>query len=439
MPYNDQTKILKRPLNTADIALAINERSLDVGTLCSSPRINPFAKYKPIYTQAIPPVSENDRLTANHGLVIPEYSSPSLLLDATATWSYTARTRYQMIDFANPTDYATGYYTDAPTCIMTCPIRGDIAVNSLNEESTVGKIPFYCFVKNSAVSGADDRDIDETLGMGSKHSPARDSTQMGMSLGPEDLSTSAGNTIFNSNQPFRFGLALFSYNEPYTFQDTIECGRDFTPYQSTGAQLMEAYQLSMESITGRYLAIPYAKIYKGQNVAYIPLHKYPISTGTIYPGRFRFSSDGADMYRVQYSFSTDPNVMVTSTSTTNSYIDINAIVKTNLDYRHVTTNATIAEWTLPCDISGTVYEGTQEYTIDRDNVATTMLSPTGGFIIMPGGYALLTYRINMIWSVDGVSSLSVTQGNLQITPKLSFRGARVGYDSTVGDVFVTYG
>lgn len=48
MGYNSNNKLITAPIGIGDIAEALGEFTLDVGTLCASARVNKWAKYKPI-------------------------------------------------------------------------------------------------------------------------------------------------------------------------------------------------------------------------------------------------------------------------------------------------------------------------------------------------------------------------------------------------------
>lgn len=61
MAYDKKTKIITKPVSISDIAKAIKSSSLDLGTLCESPKINKFAKYKPIRYDTYKALTEAQR------------------------------------------------------------------------------------------------------------------------------------------------------------------------------------------------------------------------------------------------------------------------------------------------------------------------------------------------------------------------------------------
>lgn len=84
---------LSKPLSTYDIALAIHASSLDVGTLCTSPLVSPWARYKPFRNSALDFASDSAyeaaRVAANYGIGIPSAqgtSAPNTLLTTAKTF-----------------------------------------------------------------------------------------------------------------------------------------------------------------------------------------------------------------------------------------------------------------------------------------------------------------------------------------------------------------
>lgn len=66
---------VKAPISTGDVARALGVNSLDVGTLCSSPKINMWAKYKPV---VYPSVKDNGNwagIKGDYGITTPMRSS----------------------------------------------------------------------------------------------------------------------------------------------------------------------------------------------------------------------------------------------------------------------------------------------------------------------------------------------------------------------------
>lgn len=65
MGYNSDTKLVTKPIDTTDIAAALGVASGDVGTLCTTERINMWAKYKPIKFAKWSELTERDIISAH--------------------------------------------------------------------------------------------------------------------------------------------------------------------------------------------------------------------------------------------------------------------------------------------------------------------------------------------------------------------------------------
>jgi hypothetical protein len=65
MGYNSDTKLVTKPIDITDIAAALGVASRDVGTLCSSDRINMWAKHKPIKFAKWSELTERDIISAH--------------------------------------------------------------------------------------------------------------------------------------------------------------------------------------------------------------------------------------------------------------------------------------------------------------------------------------------------------------------------------------
>lgn len=102
-------------ISPSEVARCIGHNSLDVGTLCTSDKINMWAKYKPFKSSTKEIVSENDRATSNYGIAINTFDASSNLgaiLDAAAQGIFGWSTQkpdgspsepYRLLDF-------DGYY-----------------------------------------------------------------------------------------------------------------------------------------------------------------------------------------------------------------------------------------------------------------------------------------------------------------------------------------
>lgn len=441
MPYDSTSKIITRPLNTADISLATNTGSLDVGTLCTSDNINPFAKFKPVNHAAYGEVLDTQRLSMNYGLTIPSVSSPSLLLNSDGTpaanWSYPARTpMYRMFDFTSEGTATFGYYKEAPIP-MTCVVRSEgWTINALNEGADqYARIPFYVWFRSAVELG--DKDIDSSIGIGNalNHTAA----QLGSCISADELyETTTGSALMPVNDASRFGLALFtesggtySFANAYMCLDTISTSSTYVnqsdpDYPYAGFNLYANHCLNMNGTVGaithgRYRAVPFLRVGTSGSYKYVPLARYPLATGSVYPNVFTFGMGMEDTYSTQFRLGTvasAPSTIPASGAITTTSNDIYAYVyvTNNSPWPHVTNSnwngttlmhETIDRWKLFVRIyaqnSLTVNGETVNY--DRTNVTTTRISPSS-FTIAPNGTAVLVYEIDgPFWSENGTSSI----------------------------------
>lgn len=451
MPWNSSTKILTRPLNTADIAQATGEVSLDVGTLCKSSKINPFAKYKPLQHAAVGEVTEEERANANFGLSIPgALTDPAQLINATSVWSYTDRTWYRMFDFTAPDENGThstkGYYKEAPI-VLTCPVGSSgWLINSINElADSTARVPFYAFFKTSVEF--QDKRIDESIGISSQ-SYGHSANELACCIGADELATTNGDMLFASGNDSRFGLALFTYDTSagtYTFSGAYLCKSVMNPLTSTFGTDYDSFCLYPESCyaytdtnystltaipKGTFTAVPFLRISGNK---YIPLCKYPLATGAIYPNRFSFGNGMLNMYIPTFRLgesSAAPSTIPASGAiyTTQSSIYAYVYVRNNSLWRHQTSSVwdsttqkyeTIDRWVLTVNIeSGNITSAGSPVTFNR-TASTARISPSA-FTIDPGGSAVLVYRIDHLWSANGVNDLPSVSGSIFVGFNLSY-------------------
>ena len=76
-------------ITTSLVAATIGQASSDVGTLCSSTKINKWSKNKPVKYNTTSPITDAQRKSANYGIIIPQYTdADSILADTTSVWQY---------------------------------------------------------------------------------------------------------------------------------------------------------------------------------------------------------------------------------------------------------------------------------------------------------------------------------------------------------------
>ena len=131
MPWDNTTKIMTAPLNInsdGDIQQASGVSSGELGYCFVHGKWNKNAKYKPVKSSKISPMTEADLKALNYGLVIPKYTDmDSLMAGITAGegWAYdqpdgSTGEVYRKYDLTNPSDgLATGYRGNANCFLET--------------------------------------------------------------------------------------------------------------------------------------------------------------------------------------------------------------------------------------------------------------------------------------------------------------------------------
>ena len=184
MGYNSNTKVITLPITMGDIADALGESSLDLGTLCDSRAVRGFAKWKPIADENIGSITDERIKALNYGWTIPAVTVVSSLRQESSKWSR----KWPKVGYYRMTDFA-GYYADAPDEVLSQCVGESIAINSMNPFA--GSIAFYFF---NASGHLKDRQKAEngltTLPYG------RSADQLYRSVGLEELKTENGYSLY---------------------------------------------------------------------------------------------------------------------------------------------------------------------------------------------------------------------------------------------------
>lgn len=447
MPYDSSTKILTAPLNQADISLATGENSGDVGTLCSSTKVNPFAKFKPMEATGILgqiPDSQRNMIQVREGIRITQYTDPEELIDGLDWQATRPTTIYRMADFvssANPT--TIGYYKEAPVPLMCVVGPGGWQINSVNELADQNaRVPFYAFFR-TAVEIAD-KQVDNSNGISSS-SYGHSANQLAACISADELATYDGNSLIGTDS--RFGLALFTERTSggettYTYIGTYLCKQPINTNSVYGTTF-DAFCLYANSAlhfetddveempTGTFWAVPCLKLDGG---TFVRLARYPFETGSIYPTWFQFGNGMTEFYECTFRFGTSSTAP--ATKPVSGYLDsksnglyVYCYVRNTSPWPHQTTSQTFGNWTLTVRIRG-LFNGTaggNPVTFDRSVIATRV-SPSS-FTLAPGEEGVIVYHVGMLWSADGVNTLqSISEGAaLFVGFNLAYSGTTLGH------------
>lgn len=117
--------ILTAPLSLGDIATALGTTSLDLGTLCTSPTIDKWARYKPIEHHNIGYVSEAGRRLENYGLSATRFQQAGRCIMPAYAWEYTRpSSHFRALDFVKVASGGVPSTTVGYKSVGVAPCRG---------------------------------------------------------------------------------------------------------------------------------------------------------------------------------------------------------------------------------------------------------------------------------------------------------------------------
>ena len=233
MGYNSTTKIIGYPVNTSDVSTALGVVSHRVNSLCTSDKINAYARFKPIqvavggsYADSPAGISDSNLNEVNFGLSIPGLvfnsanSSASsffaqMMNDSIFNWTYTPRTTYMRLgDFVSKASTGRGYFKEAMPPLV-CVVDGNgWAINGINEAADPNaRIPFYALFKTKNTN-INQRAIDNSIGISTSQiyeGDANRNYKIDSCIGADELKDATRTALFQSNESSYFGLALFTY------------------------------------------------------------------------------------------------------------------------------------------------------------------------------------------------------------------------------------
>ena len=163
--------IVTAPVSFADVNSALGTNHTDLGTICKDGRINRFARFKPVRYPEVGMITDANRKSVNHGLVLPaavELSAQSFGNNSTTytairsacegDWGYNApnggvNAPYRLTDFANAEHPSSdGYYHRAvPPIQVNYPRDGWTFMRGSNS-SRVLKISINLDPDDSAIN-----------------------------------------------------------------------------------------------------------------------------------------------------------------------------------------------------------------------------------------------------------------------------------------------
>jgi hypothetical protein len=129
--------ILTAPLSLGDIATALGTTSLDLGTLCTSPSIDKWARYKPIVHHNIGYVSEAGRRLENYGLSATRFQQAGRCIMPAYAWEYTRpSSHFRALDFVQVASGGVPSTTVGYKNVGVAPCRGFYAGSDTGQLAT---------------------------------------------------------------------------------------------------------------------------------------------------------------------------------------------------------------------------------------------------------------------------------------------------------------
>lgn len=140
-----QNGIVKAPVSNWDVRRALHENTLNIGRLCTSPKINPWAKYKPCAAPGIKTLTEAQRKAYSYGMTnIPYFRYGRGMVDFVNKGTPAPDNGVKPEYFTNDVPVAyrqpdfDGYYRDAPPPVSEPPID---SITPSNADTTVLAFP----------------------------------------------------------------------------------------------------------------------------------------------------------------------------------------------------------------------------------------------------------------------------------------------------------
>jgi hypothetical protein len=467
MGYNSSTKIISGAVNTSDVSSALGVVTHKVNALCTSDRINPFARFKPMQlpssgTNADSPVGVTDAnvgtTNVRFGLNIPRlrftsnYSTASAffaqMMESTFKWVYTPRTGYMRLgDFTAKSTANCGYFKEAVPPLVCVVGEDGWAINSISEAAdSNARIPFYALFKSGNGTNITQRAVDNSIGMSSSqiyYGDANRDKKLGSSIGAEELLDGTSNSpLFPNVGDCYFGLALFDYTETANpnwatqFRGAYICGAPIgknvnypsgTRFDNFCLYLDAAYNYNVTPSSATPVTVPSGKFYA---VPFLkatgnPDSYYPLADNSQYAKKFILANGMTDCYNATFRVGTTqgfPAVMPSSGAATignvqDAYIyvyisNLTPWVHRSTNGSRTGTQGTIDNWSVDITITGEISAATGGGSVNRRNIQLDSTYRTavadsyeGGFVIEPGetNAKALAFRIPNIWSIDGVN------------------------------------
>ena len=408
------TGVSEHPL-TGDIQKALGESSGDLGVLCTSSKINVFAKYKPNEITGYEQPSASALANIKYGLAAIATNSRNSLATMALGWTYRGANApyYRELDF-------DGYYNGAIVPFMQAN-GSSLTIDLVNDLTTPAV--FYMLMNDGALAN---KAFAPGSGIGPASSQGVPSNRLTYCIAVEDLGFDKGGGSYVSIMGCALGLVIF---QGTTYKAEIFATQHPVAHLSTRDNDMFNIPLNSLSLgMGNYTAVACAKTTSGLTY-YLPVYDDPS-----YPARFPLIVGGLDLYK-QAAIGLGTAKAVSSVNlirTTSDNVYVTMRFYNNSGRTLSIASGSNPKFTLKVEFSGSIVINgqTSPTTIDRTiangkaYVTTSIALPSSGTItVADGSYAELVFLVPNIWSTNGTSSgQMLDSGSVTIKPRLYFNG-----------------
>ena len=398
---------------TGDIQQALGVSSGDLGTLCTHPNINKFAKYKPTSIQGYSSPTPAQLLAAKYGLVARSTRTRNNLISMSLGWTYNGAQSpyYRQLDF-------DGYYNGAPVPFMQA--NGTSLLLDLVSGNASPAL-FYMLMNDGALAN---KPFAAGQGIGSSGS-AVPSNRLAYCIAVEDLGfDDATATIMGAT----LGLVIF---QGTTYKGEVWASQTVAHLSSRVNEMFNVPTNTLNLAAGNYTAVACAKLTSGGLTYYMPVYD-----DANYPARFDFVVGGIDYWKQDRTGLATSQGGTYSTMLNTNASDLYVKMKLyNTTGRSVSlANVTNGRFILSTKITGSVTDQSGAHTVDLPAQVSQLLSPTVDPTVADGSSVDMIFKITNIWNyVAGQQPSLIESGTLDVAPTLQF------YSGGAATAFPLYG
>ncbi len=371
----------------------------DLGTLCTSPKINICSKYKPNAAVGYDQPSDAILETNHYFLAAVATNSKNALISMALGWTYHGAQApyFRQLDFDR-------YYNGAPIPFMQA--NGQSLLLDLVSGNASPAL-FYMLMTGGALAN---KPFVAGQGIGSSGT-AVPSNRLDYCIAVEDLGFDSGGGTYHSLMGAVLGLVIF---QGTTYKGEVWSSVPVAELSTRENNMFNVPTNTLSLAQGTYTAVACAK----QGNYYLPVYNH-----ADYPARFTFVVGGVDSYaqdRIGLALTQGGTYStLLRTNQSDIYLKMRLYNQTG---RSVTLNVRDNRFRVSTHITGSRVDSQTSLPVDIDRTQVSQLvSPTSDPTIADGGYVEMFFGLTNIWSNTAGSSVpAFDSGNLTIAPSLQF-------------------